>query len=133
MTDFPARLIWHALMRLRPRMRSTACRCGRIAPRWSATRAGRASATLHYPASDGYCSYALRVDRRRRQVDLDVSGSFRRARIHCLLPAGPATGVTLDGQDVPFRNGRVEQSHYVDFTLDGVPADPVRITYATKE
>ncbi len=101
----------------------------RIAPRWSATRATRAAATLHYPASDGYCSYALRLDRRRRTLTLDVSGSFARAELHCLLPAGPARRVTCGGRDIAFRNTLVEQSRYVDFTLEGLPTQPVEIEY----
>ena len=82
----------------------------RISPRWSASQASQATVTLHYPASDGYCAYDYTLDRNARKIVLDLTGNFARAEIHCLLPAGEATCVEVDGQPVAFENTRVEES-----------------------
>lgn len=100
-----------------------------IAPRWASSQATAAAVTLHYPASDGYCSYAYRLDRQKRLVTLELAGSFRRAKVHCLLPAGRPKRVTVDGVPVPFRHARIERSNYADFTIAGVPAGPAIIEY----
>ncbi len=102
----------------------------RVSPRWAATESDRAAITLHYPASDGYCSYEYRLDAKKHRITLELTGSFRRAELHCLLPAGakPAR-VEVDGQDVPFQAVKIEKSTYADFTLEQLPAGPVVIEY----
>lgn len=100
-----------------------------VSPRWAASKADRAEVTLHYPASDGYCSYEYKLDRKKKQIVLDITGSFLSAHVHCLLPGTAATSVIVDGADVPFANVRVEQSRYADFSLDGLPEGPILIRY----
>jgi len=102
----------------------------RVSPRWASTRALNNHVTLHYPASDGYCSYDYRLDEKRRRITLDLTGSFQSAFVHCLLPPGArAKKVTVDGAEVAFENTRIEKSNYVDFQLDDLPAGPIRIEY----
>jgi hypothetical protein len=102
----------------------------RVSPRWASSQASSADITLHYPASDGYCSYRYKLDRGKRRITLDLSGSFGKADIHCLLPgAAGAKTVTVEGREVSFANSRVEKSSYVDFGIDGVPTRPVVISY----
>jgi hypothetical protein len=101
----------------------------KVSPRWARSKAGTARAVLHYPSSGGYCAYEYRLDRARRRVTLDLTGSFRTAQVHCLLPAGKARRVTVDGADVPFRNTTVERSHYADFALQGLPRGSVVVEY----
>lgn len=101
-----------------------------IAPRWASSVASKARVTLHYPSSDGYCSYDYALDRKKRRVTLDMSGSFDRAEVHCLLPSGStAKKVVAEGREVSFSNRTVEKSSYVDFTVEGVPTKPVVVTY----
>ena len=101
-----------------------------IAPRWAASQATQAGITLHYPASDGYCCYTYKLDRAQKRITLDVTGSFRDARIHCLLPKGAkAKRVVVAGAGVAFKNTRVEQSAYVDFSSAGLPCGPIVIWY----
>jgi hypothetical protein len=100
-----------------------------VSPRWSASSSNKAQATLHYPASDGYCSYDYALDRGRKQIKLDLTGSFTRAHVHCLLPSGKARRVRVDGVEVPFKNVTIEKSHYVDFNVDGLPQGAVKIDY----
>jgi hypothetical protein len=101
----------------------------RVSPRWSASQASRAAVTLHYPASNAYCSYDYRLDRKARTITFDLTGSFQRAEVHCLLPAGKAKRVEVDGREVSFKSVRIEKSNYADFALDALPRGPVTITY----
>jgi hypothetical protein len=102
----------------------------KISPRWSGTESDEAAVTLHYPASDGYCSYEYDLDADAGRITLDVTGSFERAHVHCLLPEGArAQKVSVDGQDVAFDNTKMEGSPYVDFELTEVPAGAVVIEY----
>ncbi len=101
-----------------------------ISPRWSASTADTAEIVLHYPASDGYCAYRYKLDRRARRITLDVTGSFTAGRVHCLLPgAAAAKAVMCDNVRIPFVNRSVEASRYVDFALKAMPAAPITIRY----
>ncbi|MFO8008255.1 MAG: hypothetical protein R6V05_11020 [Candidatus Brocadiia bacterium] len=103
----------------------------KVSPRWAATESARNRVTMHYPASDGYCSYRYRLDEKKGRIVLDLTGSFESGRIHCLLPEGAqATGVSVGGEDVPFENVTVEDSAYVDFALDALPTGPINIDYS---
>lgn len=107
-----------------------AFRTARISPRWSATEAGEAEVCVHYPASNGYCAYRWKHDARRRRVIVDATGSFERAELRILMPgkARPKT-VQLDGQDLPIRLRRVEQSTYALIQLEQLPRGSVVISY----
>lgn len=102
-----------------------------ISPRWAATTANEADVTLHYPASDGYCAYRYRLDTRRRELTLDLTGAFKTANVRCLLPAGvrTVTSVRLGARELPYAIETIEQSRYVTFRLESLPAMPVRIRY----
>jgi hypothetical protein len=100
-----------------------------VSPRWSATQAQNSRVTLHYPASDGYCSYEYKLDRKKRTITLDLTGSFKQVRVHCLLPSGAAKRVLVDGEPVPFESEKVEKSRYVDFEIAGLPRQPIVVHY----
>ena len=101
----------------------------KVAPRWASTVANAAEVTLHYPASDGYCTYRYQ-DNRRGRLTLELTGSFERAAVHCLLPRGKkANSVVVAGAPVAFHNTRVEKSNYVDFALATLPLGAVVIRY----
>jgi hypothetical protein len=101
-----------------------------ISPRWAASQSSKADITLHYPASDGYCSYRYNLDRKKRRITIDVTGSFEQAQVHCLLPGrGGAKKVLVNGEPVKHRTRRIERSTYADFDLDYLPAGPVVVQY----
>jgi hypothetical protein len=101
-----------------------------VSPRWASTDSTANHVTLHYPASDGSCSYDYALDRRRRRITLDLTGAFGSAHVHCLLPgAAKAKRVAVDGAEAEFKNSRIEKSSYVDFELDGLPSGPITIEY----
>ena len=105
---------------------ATAC----IAPRWAATEARAATVCVHYPASDGYCAYRWRHLPRRRLVEIDVTGSFARAELRVLMPAGRRPRqATCAGQPLPLRLETVERSCYALIALDRLPTAPVLIAY----
>jgi len=102
----------------------------RIAPRWAASQARRAEVTLHYPASDGYCAYRF-TDDKKNTITLELSGSFEHAEVACLLPRGTQpVRITLGGAALAFTTQQIEASTYAVFSVDGIPAEPVRIRYA---
>jgi len=101
----------------------------KVSPRWTSAGAEKAQATLHYPASDGYCAYDYRLDRKARRIHLDLTGSFNEAQVHCLMPSGKARKVLLNGEPIAFKSSRVENSNYTDFTLACLPNAPVVIEY----
>ena len=101
----------------------------KVSPRWASTVANEAGVTMHYPASDGYCTYRYR-DNRRGRITLELSGSFEKAEIHCLLPRGKkAKRVEAGGKPVTFRNAKIGKSNYADFTLGALPEGRVIIGY----
>lgn len=105
-----------------------------ISPRWSASQADEADITLHYPASDGYCSYRYRHDAHANRLTLEITGSFTDALVHCLLPAGKrAYRVTIDSVEQSFTQVAVEASSYADFVLDGFPLGAICIDYEAAE
>jgi len=102
----------------------------RVSPRWAASQANEADIILHYPASDGYCSYRYRDDNQGK-LTLELTGSLERAEIHCLLPKGKtAKRVNVDAADVAFANVKVETSNYADFVLESLPRGLITIDYA---
>jgi hypothetical protein len=101
----------------------------KVSPRWASTQATQAHATLHYPASDGYCAYDYRLDIKSRRLQLDLTGSFTEAKVHCLMPGVNAKKVLLDGKSIAFETSRVEKSVYTDFRLDALPLGPIVIEF----
>jgi hypothetical protein len=102
----------------------------KVSPRWASTESRSAEITMHYPASDGYCAYRYRHDPAKRRMQLDLTGSFEAAEVHCLMPRGrKAKRVRVGREEVRFRNTTIEESSYVDFRLDGLPEDSVAIEY----
>jgi hypothetical protein len=101
-----------------------------VSPRWAATASDNSRVTLHYPASNAYVSYTCRIDRKKRRILLDLTGSFDRACVSCLLPGrSKAKAITVDGDEVAFDNRSLEGSRYADFTLDSLPTGAIRIDY----
>ena len=121
--------------------------CGRRAPSttpwsrvWPASRTpialslrrevGDATVCLHYPASDGYCAYRWTYDKRKRQLTVDVTGSFSQATLRVLLPAGARPRrATCAGTALALRLETVERSRYAVIALDGSPGDAVVLAW----
>jgi hypothetical protein len=102
----------------------------KVSPRWASTDSTTNAVTLHYPASDGYCSYEYKLDEKKRAITLDLTGSFQAVDVHCLLPeGGQAHRVLVDGTEIDYQNASLEGSHYADFRLDALPSGPVTIEY----
>lgn len=101
-----------------------------VVPRWSATEAKSAAVCVHYPASDGYCAYRWQHDVRRRRITVDVTGSFRSARLRVLMPAGcRPRSASSDGEQLAMQVETVERSRYAVIDLDGQPGAPLVIGY----
>ncbi len=99
-----------------------------IAPRWAAANTNEVQVTVKYPASDGYVTYHYRHDQSAKQLHLTLTGSGQLANCHLLLPA-EVKQVEVDGTPVDFTSSMVEQSHYVDFTVELPQAHDVVVSY----
>jgi hypothetical protein len=85
-------------------------------PRWSAAGVAKARAVSHYPDSFSYFGYVYHYRKREREIAIDFSGSGRRVRFSVLLPsANDVRNVSIDGEAVPFKIRKVEQSRYCEF------------------
>ncbi len=111
---------------------STAFRHARIEPRWVAAGVGEAEVTASYGASGGYVAYDYAHDPEERGMGLRATGSGERLRFHVLLPKGTEPeSVRVGGSAVEFSRTRVEESPYVDFSLEASGPHAVEIAYAS--
>jgi len=100
-----------------------------VSPRWAATEARAAGATLHYPASDGYVAYRWALDEASRTIAVETSSGGEGVRLRVLLPAGAEpVECTVDGRPVAFETARVENSVYACVVLRG-PGGRCEIRY----
>ena len=103
----------------------------RVAPRWAATPARQAGVVLHYPASDAYCAYRYRYEPARKRIILDVTGSMQRTRVSFLLPGGKRVKtVEQEGRAIAFSLRKIEQSSYLEFSLEGLAREALVVTLA---
>ncbi len=102
-----------------------------LAPRWDVGEARSIRATVRYAASSGYVAYQFACRPDIREIDLTVTGSGDSVSCHLPLPEHVAKPVSLevDGEEVRPRLSMVEQSPYVDFTLDETRPRLIRMRY----
>ena len=102
-----------------------------LSPRWDVGEARSIRATVRYAASTGYVAYRFVCRPDIREIDLTVTGSGDSVNCHLPLPPGVPRPVSLevDGEAVIPQLSVVEQSPYVDFTLDEKRPRVVRMRY----
>ncbi len=101
-----------------------------IAPRFLFADERRADVTVHYPASRAYVAYRFEHEAGERLIRVRATGSGRRFDFHVPLPGGAqARSVTVGKQRPRFSNLRVEESNYVDVSLDGPFFEAIEIRY----
>ncbi len=109
---------------------STRYRHALVEPRWAAAGVQEAAATARYGASDGYVAYEFEHEPEARTLTLHATGSGQRFDFRVLLPEGAkAKAVSKNGEAVDFANTEVEDSPYVEFTLDGPLCGTIEIAY----
>jgi hypothetical protein len=82
-----------------------------LSPRWAATNQSKASATLKYEASGGYCSYDYSAS--ASEVKMQISSSAEKIKLRILLPEGKkAASLTINGKKMPFITETIEKSVY---------------------
>ena len=92
----------------------------RIAPRWPAAGVNKVSATAKYEASGGYVSYDYAYDAAKKQISLTFTGSADHSQVELLLPPGARVhSVRLNATDRPVRTFSVEQSDYLNISVEG--------------
>lgn len=102
----------------------------RIAPRWNETKADAVNVSIRYAASTGYVSYQY-LKTSPQQIELLVATGGDKADLHLLLP-GKSTSpksVSVDGASAQYKMNTIEDSNYVDLTIDGGAAKRIVVSY----
>lgn len=91
-----------------------------LTPRWAAARVDHAEATIAYPDSSGYLAYSYTHNSGDHALHLTLTGNGEDCHCHLLLPAeARSISSVTDGEKAcAFHTSHVEQSQYVDFTVD---------------
>jgi hypothetical protein len=103
-----------------------------LSPRWVAAGVDTVTATAHYPASDGYVTYAYQHDPTAKQIVLTITGSGEACTCRVLLPpaAVDVTHVDEDGTPQTWQMNVIEQSQYVEFSVELPGPHIVTVRYA---
>jgi hypothetical protein len=103
----------------------------RVAPRWNETKTDTANVTIRYAASGGYVSYKYKNNSALHQLEIEATGNGDKFDYHLLLPEGVKSpvSVSVDGKPEAFTISSVEQSYYVDMTIDNNHARKIIVKY----
>jgi hypothetical protein len=102
-----------------------------LSPRWNSASVDSVSVTTRFAASDGYVAYQYRNFPKKKQMEMQLTGSGNDINVHLLLPKGvsSASSVFSGEQKVQFTVSETEKSHYVDFKLKMPNVQNVMIKY----
>jgi len=103
-----------------------------LSPRWDLAKdAPVVKAIVRYAASKGYVAYTYACDLTTREIRLSVTGSGNAIDCHLLLPAAPASTLTVQAgsQAIDHQLSTIGSSYYVDFTLVSAWPQALRIHY----
>jgi hypothetical protein len=90
----------------------------RLSPRWIAAQRNEATVCAVYGASGASFEYSFGHNESAKTIELNLKGNTA-ATLHVLLPRGTrSTSVTIGKEKLQFRNAKIEESSYVDATVD---------------
>jgi len=88
-----------------------------LSPNWAVTPVRDVRASVRYAASRAYFAYRLRLDERRKEINLDCTGSGERMKVRMLLPKGWKPKAASDnGKPCDFQVDEQETSRRVCFS-----------------
>lgn len=88
-----------------------------LSPRWEAAGVNDAEVRASYACSGAHLGYSYR--KRGNRILLDVHSTGSEIHFHVLLPEGfEAASVRVGSKDVEFRNDKIQNSPYVDFSVE---------------
>ena len=86
----------------------------KLSPRWAAFSRDEVSASVHYPLTDAYAAYRLKIDRKAKSLKLQVAGSPKSLRLELLLPDGwTALKLLCNGAATQFSTKSLGESVYL--------------------
>lgn len=101
-----------------------------ISPRWSETNADTLNVTIRYAASKGYISYVYINQSDQNQIQLLSTGSGKKINYHILVPKNKSvTSVMVNGKTHSFTSSSIEQSNYVDFSIEQKEMNNINVHY----
>ncbi len=88
----------------------------RLAPRWPAARVSQVEARAEYASSQAFFGYSYSAS--TNEIFLELSSGRSHVDAHILMPSGARpVRARLQGRDIDFDIGKVEQSVYVDISF----------------
>jgi hypothetical protein len=87
-----------------------------LSPRWLAANTDSVYVTARYAASEGYVSYRYQHFPLDKKIEIEAAGNGKRIVFHVEVPED-AVSVKVNGKQIAFKQERVEQSAYADFSF----------------
>jgi hypothetical protein len=101
----------------------------RLSPRWAVAGRDEATISVSYGASGASFEYAFGHNPSAKIIELELQGKSS-VHLHLLLPRGAkASRVKVGGNNIDFRNTKVEASSYVDADFEVTKNATVHIQY----
>jgi len=102
-----------------------------LSPRWNESKSDTVNVTVCYPASKGYIAYTYLHKKAQKSIEISVAGSGEKMNCHLLLPENlrKPSAVLVNGIAKTFSVSQIEQSFYVDFSMEGVSAKKIELKY----
>ncbi len=97
-----------------------------FSPKLESAGIKNADVNIVYGASSAACGYEY--EKNQEKISIKMKSSHKNIHAH-ILTAGEIRKVTVDGRDIKFANALVEQSRYVDFTLENSKKSEIEIIY----
>ena len=103
----------------------------KISPRWPAAEVQEAEVRIEYDNSGAYVHYIYNYT--PEKIFLELSSPHTQASFHVLLPQkSEVKSVDRDGKPLDFREVKIEESHYVDFSISVIKKCGINICFSRK-
>jgi len=101
-----------------------------LSPRWNQTKTQNVQVVVRYAPSPGYVAYRYQNVPTERKIKINASSGGKSIQCRILVPNDSRTRkVESNGMIIPFEESVIENSRYVNFTIDPLKAQEFVITY----
>ncbi len=101
----------------------------KVSPRWTVSRQKNVKAIARYEANKSYFAYRMKIE--DKKISIEYAGSGKRAKFSVLMPKGKkAKKVVSNGKSLKFKEEKIEQSTYLNFSLQIKGVNSIDIFYA---
>ena len=101
-----------------------------LSPRWNETKADTVNVLIRYAPSNSYVSYQYFHNPSDKTIRITTTGSGQNMNCHIHLPYKvKPVSVSVNSQATPYKVVQIENSTYVDFSIDASSAKDLVIRY----